>query len=192
MAVSVSGTGSGNDMAEHGSPAIFAVLGDSLPREKRALGFTLQSIVKRVPVVVAPLAGGLLIARLGIIKGTHVSLAITLFLVAVTLLLVRKITLTARALETTNIRGVWQTFHSVLKRLLVSDVIIRPCEGMTGVLTILYVTNVLNFGVAVYGTFVAIQMVTPIVVYIAAGKIADRIGRKPFVIATFISFALFP
>jgi MFS family permease len=52
-----------------GSPAIFAVIGDSLPRERRAMGFTLQSILKRVPVVIAPLAGGLLISRLGIING---------------------------------------------------------------------------------------------------------------------------
>jgi MFS family permease len=43
-----------------------------------------------------------------------------------------------------------------------------------------------------YGTLVAIQMITSILVYIPAGKIADRIGRKPFVIATFLSFALFP
>src|SRR6185369_13939102 len=28
------------------SPAIFAVIGDSLPRERRAMGFTLQSILK--------------------------------------------------------------------------------------------------------------------------------------------------
>jgi len=141
-----------------------------------------------VPIVIAPLAGGLLIARLGIVKGIHVSLVITLGLAVVTLLLVRKITLTARASETTSIRGVWQSFHTVLKRLLVSDVIIRTCEGMTGVLTILYVANVLHYSLAVYGTLVAIQMVTSIVVYIPAGKIADRIGRKPFVIATFVSF----
>ena len=175
-----------------GSPAIFAVIGDSLPRERRAMGFTVQSILKRVPIVIAPLAGGLLIARLGIIKGIHASLVITLLLAVVTLLLVRKITLTARASETTSIRGVWQSFHKVLKRLLVSDVIIRTCEGMTGVLTILYVANVLHYNLAIYGTLVAIQMVTSIVVYIPAGKIADRIGRKPFVIATFVSFALFP
>lgn len=42
------------------SPAVFAVIGDALPREKRAMGFTLQSILKRVPMVVSPLAGGLL------------------------------------------------------------------------------------------------------------------------------------
>jgi MFS family permease len=35
-------------------------------------------------------------------------------------------------------------------------------------------------------------MVTAIIVYIPAAKIADRIGRKPFVIATFLCFALFP
>lgn len=175
-----------------GSPAIFAVIGDSLPRERRAMGFTLQSILKRVPIVVAPIIGGLLIVRFGTIKGIHISLTITLLLAAITLLLVRKITLTSRASEKTNIRGVWQTFHAVLKRLLISDVIIRTCEGMTGVLTILYVANVLNYSLAVYGTLVAIQMITSILVYIPAGKMADRVGRKPFVIATFVSFALFP
>ena len=30
------------------------------------------------------------------------------------------------------------------------------------------------------------------VVYIPAAKVADRIGRKPFVIVTFLCFALFP
>lgn len=175
-----------------GSPAIFAVIGDSLPRERRARGFTLQSILKRLPIVVAPIVGGLLITRLGIVKGIQLSLVITLFLAGVTLLLVRKITLTARAKEKMNIRGVWQTFHAVLKRLLISDIIIRTCEAMTGVLTVLYVANVLNYSLAVYGTLVAIQMITSIIVYIPAGTIADRFGRKPFVIATFISFALFP
>src|SRR5262245_38379171 len=139
------------------SPAIFAVIGDSLPRERRAMGFTLQSILKRVPIVIAPIAGGALIARLGITKGSHPSLVVTLILAGITLVLVSRITLTARATETINIRGVWQTFHGVLKRLLISDVIIRMCEGMTGVLTILYVTNVLHYSVAVYGTLIAIQ-----------------------------------
>jgi MFS family permease len=47
------------------SPAIFAVIGDSLPRERRAMGFTLQSILKRVPIMIAPIVGGFLIASLG-------------------------------------------------------------------------------------------------------------------------------
>jgi MFS family permease len=39
-------------------PAIFAIIGDALPRERRAMGFTLQSILKRVPIVIAPIVGG--------------------------------------------------------------------------------------------------------------------------------------
>src|SRR6266851_6650556 len=174
------------------SPAIFAVIGDALPRERRAMGFTLQSILKRVPIVIAPLAGGALIASLGVIKGIHTGLVITLVLAALTILLLSKVNITIQASRTTGIVGVWRSFHSALKRLLVSDVIIRTCEGMTGVITILYVTNVQRFSVARYGTLVAIQMITSIIVYIPAGKIADRVGRKPFVIITFLSFALFP
>jgi MFS family permease len=50
------------------SPAIFAIIGDALPRERRAMGFTLQSILKRVPIVIAPIVGGALIAWLGVVK----------------------------------------------------------------------------------------------------------------------------
>jgi len=174
------------------SPAVFAVIGDSLPRERRAMGFTLQSILKRLPIVIAPIAGGALIAALGITRGIHTGLLITLALAVVTVLLVLKLNVTIGPPEVTNMRGVWRSFHSALKRLLISDIIIRTCEGMTGVLTILYVTNVAGFSVARYGILIAIQMFTSILVYVPAGKIADRVGRKPFVIATFLSFALFP
>ena len=174
------------------SPAIFAVIGDSLPRDRRAMGFTLQSILKRVPIVIAPVIGGAMIASLGIVKGTHAGLLITLGLAAVTLLLVLKVNIAIKASPATNIAGVWRSFHAGLKRLLISDVIIRMCEGMTRVLTILYVTNVQGFSTARYGTLIGLQMIVSILVYIPAGKIADRIGRKPFVIVTFFSFALFP
>ncbi|MDQ5847020.1 MAG: MFS transporter, partial [Acidobacteriota bacterium] len=174
------------------SPAIFALIGDALPPDRRAMGFTVQSILKRVPIVIAPLIGGALIARLGVVSGIHIGLAVTLLLAAITLLLVQRINIEVKGSEATNIRGVWQSFHAALKRLLISDIIIRMCEGMTGVFTILYVTNVHGLSAARYGTLVAIQMVTSIVVYVPAGKIADRVGRKPFVILTFISFALFP
>lgn len=174
------------------SPGIFALIGDALPRERRAMGFTLQSILKRVPIVIAPVAGGVLIASFGVIKGIHVALLITLGLAVATMILLAKINITVNATHTTGILGVWQTFHKALKRLLISDVIIRTCEGMTGVITILYVTNVQHFTIKEYGTLVAVQMITSILVYIPAGKIADRVGRKPFVIVTFVSFALFP
>jgi len=174
------------------SPAIFAIIGDSLPRDRRAMGFTVQSILKRVPIVFAPVIGGILIGRLGLLEGIRTGLVISIGLAILTVLLLSQINVELRRSEPINIRGVWQSFDSALKRLLISDVIVRMCEGMTGVLTILYVTNVQGFSAGRFGTLIAIQMVTSILVYIPAGKIADRVGRKPFVILTFICFALFP
>ncbi|HEX6623099.1 MAG TPA: MFS transporter, partial [Pyrinomonadaceae bacterium] len=186
--------GLGFAMAWHSmaSPAIFAVIGDALPKERRAMGFTLQSILKRVPMIVSPLFGGALIAAFGVSYGVRAGLVVTLVLALITVLIVRVINIPVEVGETANIRGVWRSFHVALKRLLVSDIIIRLCEGMADILIILYVTNVLGVGLAQYGILVAIQMTTSILVYIPAGKIADRIGRKPFVIATFVCFALFP
>lgn len=174
------------------SPAIFAVIGDSLPRERRAMGFTVQSILRRVPIVIAPIVGGILITSLGLVDGVHVGLVITLVLGAITLVLVCKIKTRNGSPHAISIRGVWRSFHRALKRLLLSDIIIRTCEGMTGVLAVLYVTNIHGVTLAAYGTLIAIQMITSILIYIPAGRIADRIGRKPFVILTFLSFALFP
>ena len=174
------------------SPGIFAIIGDALPREQRAMGFTIQSFVKRIPMALAPVVGGLLIAQMGIIKGIRSGLAITLALAALTVVIIRRVNVAVVPGPRVNIRGVWQSFHHALRRLLVSDIIIRTCEGLSDLFVILYVIHVLKVSAAQYGVLVAVQMITSMIVYIPAARLADRIGRKPFVIATFICFALFP
>ncbi|HEX5706644.1 MAG TPA: MFS transporter [Pyrinomonadaceae bacterium] len=174
------------------SPAIFAVIGDALPRERRAMGFTVQSLLKRVPMTLAPLAGGALIATSGVVGGVRWGLAATLVLAGVTAFVVRSINLPVITGEHLTLRGIWRTFHGALKRLLISDIIIRTCEGLTDIFVVLYVTNVKGVPVASYGVLVALQMATSVVVYVPAAKLADRVGRKPLVIATFVCFALFP
>jgi MFS family permease len=178
-----------NSMA---SPAIFAVIGDALPRERRAMGFTLQSMLKRVPMVIAPLVGGALIFAHGIVGGVRAGLLITLALACVAVVAVSVVNLPVVVGAPVNIRGVWRSFHAALKRLLISDIIIRTCEGMAEVFIVLYVTNLTGVSLAQFGALIAVQMTTAILVYVPAAKIADRVGRKPFVIATFVCFALFP
>jgi MFS family permease len=174
------------------SPAVFAVIGDALPKERRAMGFTLQSMLKRVPMAFAPLVGGMLIASLGVVSGVRVGLLVILALAGVTAALTLAINLPVTVGAPANIRGVWRSFHGALKRLLVSDIIIRTCEGMAEIFIILYVTNVTGISLPQYGALFAVQMTTAILVYIPAAKVADRVGRKPFVIATFVCFAFFP
>jgi MFS family permease len=174
------------------SPAIFATIGDALPKEQRALGFTVQSMLKRVPMVISPLVGGAMIAALGLRNGIKAGLAVTLVLVVITIPLLFLINLRAAPKDSVTMRGVWKSFHPTLKRLLVSDIAIRTCEGMADIFTVLYVTNVTGITIPEYGVLVAVQLATAILVYIPSAKIADRLGRKPFIIVTFLCFALFP
>jgi MFS family permease len=143
-------------------------------------------------MVISPLIGGALIATVGVSYGVRVGLLCTLVLALVSALIVRAINIPVIAGEVTNMRGVWRSFHIGLKRLLISDIIIRACEGMADIFVILYATNILGVSVAQYGVLVAVQITTSILVYVPAAKTADRIGRRPFVLATFLCFALFP
>jgi MFS family permease len=174
------------------SPAIFAVIGDSLPKEQRAMGFTIQSILKRVPIVIAPVIGGILIASRGIVTGVHTGLIVTIILAALTVLLLRLINIAREAHHPANIFGVWNSFQAGLKRLLISDIFIRTCEGMVDVFIILYVTNVLHVSFARFGSLIAINTITTLLIYLPAAKAAERVGRRPFIIATFCAFALYP
>jgi MFS family permease len=174
------------------SPATFAVIADALPRDRRAMGFTVQSILRRVPRLVSPLVGGALIGALGVVAGVRIGFAATLALAVLTLLVVARMDLPAIPTRAMKLRGVWAAFDPSLRRLLVSDVVIRTCEGLAGVFVILYVTTVRGYSVPAFSVFLAIQVATSILVYLPAARMADRIGRKPFVTATFLAFALFP
>jgi len=174
------------------SPAIFAIIGDALPPNKRAMGFSVQSILKRVPIVIAPLVGGWLIAKYGIRAGVRIGLIATLVIALATVFLIRTINIVHEAHQAINIFGVWKSFHGRLKRLLISDIFIRTCEGMTDVLVILYVVDVLHISVARFGTLLAILFTTTLLIYLPASKAVERVGRRPFIIATFCAFALYP
>ena len=175
------------------SPTLFAVVGDALPKDRRALGFTVQSILRRVPIAVAPTLGGLAIAAYGLRSGIHLGLAVTVVLSAVTLGVVSRVNIPVTTDPIpTHVVAVWRSLPTPLRWLLTSDIFIRTCEGLVDVFLVLYAINVIGISAPAYGVLVAVQMTTAIVSYIPVARFADRMGRKPFVIATFVAFALFP
>jgi MFS family permease len=175
------------------SPTLFAVVGDALPRSKRTMGFTVQSVLRRVPIVIAPVIGGAMIARVGIVKGVREGLVVSIALALVTLLVASRITIPVIADQAPiNIRGVWRRIPPTLRWLLASDIFIRTCDAMVDVFLVIFAVSVIGVSAIDFGVAVAVQSLTAILVYIPAAKIAERTGKKPFVIATFIAFAFFP
>lgn len=175
------------------SPTLFAVVGDALPREKRTMGFTVQSILRRVPIIVAPTLGGLAIARLGVRDGVRLGLVASIGLAVVTLAVAQRVRIPVIPDETpVHVGHVWSAFPRPLRWLLASDVFIRTCEGMVDVFIVLYASNVVGISMARFGVLVAVQAATTMIVQLPAARLALRTGKKPFVVATFIAFALFP
>ena len=173
------------------SPTLFAVVGDSLPRGRRAMGFTVQAILRRLPIMVAPTLGGLLIAAYGLRSGVRIGLALSVVLALGTLAFAARVRIPVAA-HAASMRGVWQSLPHPLRWLLASDILIRACEGLADIFVVLYATNVVGLPVPRYGLLVAIEMATSILVYLPAARIAERTGRKLFVTLTFLAFSLFP
>jgi MFS family permease len=178
-----------NSMA---SPAIFAVVGDSLPKERRAMGFTVQSILKRLPTAIAPILGGLLIARSGLIPGMRTLFVVTVGLGIATLIVLRWVSIPRIVGPSTNMKGVWHSLPAPLRWLLLSDIFIRTCDAVVDVFLVIYATTIVGISVPRYGLLIAVQMITSIIIQIPAAEIAGRVGKKPFVVATFVAFSCFP
>ena len=175
------------------SPTLFAVVGDALPSQKRTMGFTVQAILRRVPIVIAPTLGGLAIVGLGLRAGIRFGLAISIALAVLTLLVAARVRIPVVGDEKTiNVRHVWESFPHALRWLLASDIFIRTCEGMVDVFLVIYAINVVGVSAPQFGVLIAVQAATSMLVYIPAARIAEYAGKKPFVIATFCCFALMP
>ena len=175
-----------------GSPTIFATIGDALPKERHAMGFTIQSILKRIPMVISPLIGGVMIGAVGLARGVRIGLVITLMLAGCAAAQLLTLQLPSMSSDSVKMGGVWNSFHPTLKRLLASDIVIRMCEGMADIFVVLYVTNVSKITLPRYGVLVSVQLLTSILIYLLSAKLAERIGPKPLVIATFLCFAFYP
>jgi MFS family permease len=175
-------------------PALFAIIGDNLPPAKRATGFGVLSLLKRIPIIVAPAVGGWLIGRWGLDAGVRAGLVVTLIVAAAAVVFVsrRYVEVTAPLADELSFVGVWRELDPRLKRLLVSDCLARWAEGIPKVFILLYVLDVRRRSGLDFGWLTAIQMGTATAIYLPVAKVADAANRKPFVAVTFACFALFP
>lgn len=176
-------------------PAIFAMIGASLGRSKRAMGFSMQSIWKRVPIVLAPPLGGYLLTRLGFAAGMHLGFAISLVLAIAAIALQDRFYHAAPEQsnkQPESMREVWRAMPGALRRLLLADCFVRFGSNTAAVYVVLLLINVLKKSTLDFGALTSLQMATAIVGYLPAAHFADRFGRRPFVLATFTFFALFP
>src|SRR5213595_298297 len=72
-------------------PATFSLVGAALEANRHSMGIGVQSVIKRLPIMIAPIFGGMLIDHFGIIPGVRIALVISIFLSALTILIQRQL-----------------------------------------------------------------------------------------------------
>ena len=85
-----------------------------------------------------------------------------------------------------------KSFSPALRELLVSDILIRFCERIPHAFVILWAMNHGGLSAQQFGWLVAIEMTMAMLCYVPVAHLADKHGRRPFVLATFGFFTLFP
>ncbi|PYJ27284.1 MAG: MFS transporter [Verrucomicrobia bacterium] len=184
-------------------PATFSLIGAALEANRHSMGVGVQSVIKRLPIMIAPIVGGMLIDRFGIINGVRIALIISIFLSALTILVQRQLreetddkarvaAATTGEPERWNFWRSLREFNSPMRHLLLSDILIRFCERVPYAWVVIFAMDYIGVSGRQVGILTTIEMLAATVCIIPASHYADRRGREPFVIVTFVMFTLFP
>jgi len=179
-------------------PATFTVIATSLDKRQHTMGVGVQSMVRRLPMMIGPLIGGWLITRFGWEQGVRYALLGCIVLSVATAVFQWFIAEPMAERESISTKsgitffGVVKSFNPTLRELLVSDILIRFCERLPYAFVILWAMNHGGVNAGQFGSLLAIEMMTAMLCYIPVAHLADKHGQRPFVFATFVFFTLFP
>lgn len=177
-------------------PAMMELIARAVPKSKRAMGVTLHSLVRRVPKTLGPVLGGAFIAVWGVADGVRYAFVVALALAGLAIVLQQKLIEDGGGNDQTekNPLRLWGAMNSDLRNLLVSDILIRFCERIPDAFVVVWCTRQVLKPVTEFqfGWLSAVEQITAVLCYIPVAHFADRLGKKPFVLATFVFFTLFP
>ncbi len=181
-------------------PATMSLVARLLPKNKRTMGVSMHSLIRRIPMALGPLVGGLFIAGWGEVTGVRFAFLAALGM-AIVAAIMQQIMIpaddTTAALDKTpdkNPLVLFRQFRPELKKLLLSDILVRFCEQIPYAFVVLWCMKEISSPVTAFqfGILTTIEMATAMLVYIPVAYFSDQAEKKPFVVATFGFFTIFP
>lgn len=176
-------------------PATMELVATVLPLNQRTMGVSMHSLVRRIPMALGPVLGGAAIGLLGEVRGVRLAFGAALLLAGISLLLQRTMLADVApgekpaALRAPRSMGL---ISPALRRLLISDILVRFCEQIPYAFVVIWAVQLHGITPLQFGWLTAIEMATAVLVYIPVAYLADRSTKKPFVLATFGFFTVFP
>jgi MFS family permease len=184
-------------------PATMSLVAKVLPTNKRTMGVSMHSLSRRVPMALGPVLGGICIGLWGEVNGVRAAFAAALVLSFVALVL-QQVLIEEDSPDKSignpdtgpkrNPLKLFGEMAPALKRLLISDILIRFCEQIPYAFVVVWCMKTVSDPVSAFqfGILTSVEMATAMLVYIPVAYLADRSTKKPFVVITFMFFTLFP
>ncbi len=184
-------------------PATMALVAQVFPKNRRTMGVTLHSLVRRFPMALGPLVGGACIDIWGRVTGIRIAF-IGALAMAVVAAIMQQILIEedasdqeAQATKSQAEKNPFRLFREMtpeLRNLLISDILIRFCEQIPYAFVVIWSMEVITMPVSglQFGVLTTVEMATALLIYIPVAYLADRGHKKPFVGITFVFFTLFP
>ncbi len=179
-------------------PATFSLVGAAVAANRYSMGIGTQMVIKRLPIMIAPVLGGILIDRFGVIPGVRIALIISILLSGITILPLRELREDPKEGEETakperrNFLRILREFDMPLRRLLLSDILIRFCERIPFAWVVIFAMDYVGASGQQVGILTTIEMLAASLCIIPTAHFADKNRREPFVTTTFVMFTLFP
>jgi MFS family permease len=182
-------------------PATMSLVARVLPKNKRTMGVSMHSLVRRIPMALGPLVGGAFIVAWGVERGVRLAFGGALVMALLAAVLQQALIEEdpqkgpAKAAESNPLR-LWRHMSGELRRLLVADTLVRFCEQIPYAFVVVWAVGTAQAPGPVtslqFGVLRTIEMATAILIYIPVAYLADRGNKKPFVVMTFAFFTAFP
>jgi len=186
-------------------PALNALISDSLPAEKRGMGFSIVMLIASVSTTPSPAVAGVLRANYGLIMGMRIAygIVVALFLIAAffRLFFLKETVVTASRPSLNEIFqsypvalkesfSVWRKVPKSLLYLFFSFCVAIFGFSATSLFTVIYATKVLLIDEVLWAFLIAILPITSIVLALPVGKIVDKIKRKTPILLSILVFGL--
>ena len=175
-------------------PAFDAIVMDSLPPEKRGMGYSIINLITKASTTPSPLIAGLLYMNFGLITTTRIGYIFVMvsFLIAGILRLRLKETMkesqqidrkellrsfTRARVFVEGIR-VWKEVPRTALTLLITNIIFGVPNAMLNVVIVFWITKDLGISPANLPLLVSIISISMIIFALPIGKLVDKIGKK--------------
>ena len=175
-------------------PATMSIVAQVLPKNKQTMGVSLHSMIRRIPMALGPLIGGALIGVYGEREGVRLAFGVAFLLGIVSMVMQQ--TLIEEPKQATkaekNPLVLWRSMSPALRKLLVSDILIRFAEQIPYAFVVIWCVKDNHISHFDFGILTTVEMVTALIIYLPVAYLADQGNKKPFVVITFFNFAMFP